>query len=243
MIAEEKQDLAALYVLDLLEASETAAFEAAMREDAELREFVNQLRETVGSMALTMPARPAPAGVKSRVTAAIASETQTPSSNALGARPITPHPMSWLPWAIAALLFVSLGASLYNNLQMRREIAQMRGADPLMQTNFVPLAPSKEGPADAKAMVAWQADKQSGVIHVEGLPAAGKGKDYQLWVVDAEHKDPIDAGMVHVEEDGTAQVRFKPADPAHQVKAFALSLEREGGAPKREGPIVLIGNA
>ena len=243
MIAEEKQDLAALYVVGSLDANEETAFEAAMRDDAELRDFVNELRETVGAVALSASGQTAPAGVKNRVLAALAAETRTQPFDSLGTRSITPHPMSWLPWAIAALLFVSLGALFYNNMRLRREIAQMRGTDPLMQTNFVALAPAKDAPADAKAMVAWQPDKQSGVIHIKGLPAAGKGKDYQLWVVDAEHKDPIDAGMVHVEQDGTAQVRFKPADAARKVKAFALSLEREGGVPKREGPILLIGNA
>jgi anti-sigma-K factor RskA len=243
MIAEEKQDLATLYVLDSLEANEVAAFETAMRDDAELREFVDELRETAGSMALSLPSRPAPARIKGRVLAAIAAEHRAEDSDSLGTRSITPHPMSWLPWTVAALFFVSLGASLYHNMQMHREIAQMREADPLMQTNFVALAPMKDAPADAKAMVAWQPDKQSGVIHIKGLPAAEKGKDYQLWVVDAEHKDPIDGGMVHVGQDGTAQVRFRPADAARKVKAFALSLEREGGVTKREGPILLIGNA
>ena len=243
MIAEEKQDLAALYVIGSLDVNEETAFEATMRDDAELRDFVDELRETVGAVALSASGQTAPAGVKNRVLAAIAAEIRTQPFDSLGTRSVTSHPMPWLPWAIAALLFVSLGTLFYNYMQLRREIAQMRGIDLLMQTNFVALAPAKDAPADAKAMVAWQPDKQSGVIHIKGLPAAGKGKDYQLWVVDAEHKDPIDAGMVHVEQDGTAQVRFRPADAAHQVKAFALSLEREGGVPKRVGPILLIGNA
>jgi anti-sigma-K factor RskA len=242
MIAEEKQDLAALYVVGSLDANEAIAFEATMGDDAELRDFVNELRETVGALALSASVETAPVGVKNRVLAVLAEETPTQPSHSVVTRSVTLHPMSWLPWAIAALLFVSLGTLFYNNMRLRRELAQMRGTDPLMQTNFVALAPVKDAPADAKAMVAWQPDKQSGVIHIKDLPAAGEGKDYQLWVVDAEHKDPIDAGMIHVEQDGTAQVRFKPSNAARRVKAFALSLEREGGVPKREGPIVLIGN-
>ena len=105
MIAEEKQDLAALYVLGSLDANEATAFEAAMRDDAELRDFVNELRETASSIALSVPRQSAPAGVKNRVMAAIAAETRTQSSDSLGTRSITPHPMSWLPWAIAALYF------------------------------------------------------------------------------------------------------------------------------------------
>jgi hypothetical protein len=33
------------------------------------------------------------------------------------------------------------------------------------------------------------------------------------------------------------RVRFKPVEKAQHLKAFAISLEREGGVPKKEGPI------
>jgi len=103
------------------------------------------------------------------------------------------------------------------------------------------LAPSAPAPAGAKATVAWQPGRQSGVIRISNLPAPEPGKDYQLWAVDAEHKDPISAGVVRVDKNGVAQIRFKPVEKAEHVKAFAISLEREGGVPKKEGPILLVG--
>ena len=111
-----------------------------------------------------------------------------------------------------------------------------------MQTKFVALAPANGAPSDAKAMVAWESDKQTGVIRIVGMPAAGTGKDYQLWAVDADYKDPVSAGIVHVDPSGAAQVRFKTDAVTNRVKAFALTLEREGGVPKAEGPILLVGN-
>jgi anti-sigma-K factor RskA len=112
-----------------------------------------------------------------------------------------------------------------------------------MQTTFFTLAPSAPAPADAKATVAWQPGRQSGVIRISNLPAPQPGKDYQLWAVDAAHTDPISAGVIRVDKNGVAQVRFKPVDRAEHVKAFAISLEREGGVPKKEGPILLVGTA
>ena len=41
--------------------------------------------------------------------------------------------------------------------------------------------------------------------------------------------------------NGAAQIRFKPVEKAEPVKAFAISLEGEGGVPKKEGPILLVG--
>ena len=142
-----------------------------------------------------------------------------------------------------ALFCVSLGAALYNNMQMHHEIAQMREADPLMQTNFVALAPAKDAPADAKAMVAWQPDKQSGVIHIKGLPAAGKEK---IISSGSSMRSTRIRSTPAWSMSSRMELRRSASDlptQAHQVKAFALSLEREGGVPKREGPILLIGNA
>ena len=79
------------------------------------------------------------------------------------------------------------------------------------------------------------------MITVSGMPPAVPGRDYQLWAVDANHADPINAGLIHVDPNGVTRVRFRPDQKAMQIKAFAISLEREGGVPKREGPIVMIG--
>ena len=147
----------------------------------------------------------------------------------------------WVPWAIAAALAVFCGLLALDHVRLERQLADVRAADPLMQTTFVTLAPSAPAPADAKATVAWQPGRQSGVIRISNLPAPQSGKDYQLWAVDAEHKDPISAGIIRVDKNGVAQVRFKPVEKAEHVKAFAISLEREGGVPKKEGPILLVG--
>jgi len=147
----------------------------------------------------------------------------------------------WIPWAIATGLAVFCGLLVIDRVRLERELGDTRAADPLMQTTFFALAPSAPAPADAKATVAWQPGRQSGVIRISNLPAPQPGKDYQLWAVDAEHKDPISAGVIRVDKNGVAQVRFKPVEKAEHVKAFAISLEREGGAPKKEGPILLVG--
>ena len=111
-----------------------------------------------------------------------------------------------------------------------------------MQAMLVSLVSPTGDHPDAKANVAWQPDRQSGVITINHMPPAGEGHDYQLWAVDANHPDPINAGIIHVEPNGVTRIRFGPDKDASQIKAFAISLEREG-VPKREGPIVMIGNA
>src|SRR5215472_17614317 len=238
MISEEQQDQAALYVLGLLEPHEAAAFESELSANAELRDIAREFREAAAAMALTAPPRMPPASLKQRVMREIAIKTEDRTVVPLQHRPS----LGWVPWVIAAGLAVFCGLLALDRVRLERQLADMRAADSLMQTTFYSLAPSAPAPADAKATVAWQPGTQSGVIRVSNLPVPQSGKDYQLWAVDAEHKDPISAGVVRVDKNGVAQIRFTPVEKAEHVKAFAISLEREGGVPKKEGPILLVGS-
>lgn len=238
MITEEKQDQAALYALGLLDLDEAAAFESELGASAELRNFVRELREATGDLALSAPSQSPPALLKRRVMSEIVRETEE-SAPISRRRPS----FAWMPWAIAASLIVFCSLLALDRARLQRELAEVRTADPLMQTVFFTLTPSGSAPADAKATVAWQPGRQTGVIRITNLPAPESGRDYQLWAVDAAHKDPISAGVIHVDKNGVAQIRFKPVEMAQQVKAFAISLEREGGVPKKEGPILLAGTA
>jgi anti-sigma-K factor RskA len=236
MISEEQQDQAALYALGLLGADEDAAFESQLRANAELRDLVRELREAAGDVALTAPLQLPPGSLKQRIMREIAMKTEERT-----VVPLRRAPLGWVPWAIAAALALFCGLLALDRVRLERQLVDIRAADPLMQTTFFTLAPSAPAPADAKATVAWQPGRQSGVIRISNLPAPQPGKDYQLWAVDAEHKDPISAGIVRVDNNGVAQIRFKPVEKAEHVKAFAISLEREGGVPKKEGPILLVG--
>ena len=235
MISEEQQDQAALYALGLLGTAEDAAFESELKVNAELRDLVRELREAAGDLALTTPSLQPPASLKQRIMREITTKQVVPMP------PQQRASFGWMPWAIAAGLAVFCGLLAVDRIRLERQLADTRAVDPLMQTTFVTLAPSAPAPADAKATVAWQPGRQSGVIRISNLPAPQSGKDYQLWAVDAEHKDPISAGIIRVDKNGVAQVRFKPVEKAEHVKAFAISLEREGGVPKKEGPILLAG--
>src|SRR4029450_6165578 len=183
MISEEQQDQAALYALGLLGADEDAAFESELRANAELRDLVRELREAAGDLALTVPSRRPPASLKQRIMREVATETkrviQMPTQRA---------PFGWIPWAIAAALAVFCGLLAFDHVRLGRQLADIRAAEPPMQTPFCALAPSAPAPADAKATVAWQPGRQSGVIRISNLPAPQPGRDYQLWAVDDDRE-------------------------------------------------------
>jgi anti-sigma-K factor RskA len=236
MISDDLQDQAALYVLGSLDADETAAFEGSLRDDTELRALVRDLREAAGYVGRSLPATQPPAELKRRVLREIALEKQARSP-----RP-TAAAANWLPWAIAAALIVFCAILAVDRARLQRQLAAARTTDPLSHAMLLTLAsPNGEHP-NAKVTVAWQPDRQSGIITIANMPPPGPGRDYQLWAVEATHKDPISAGIIHVNPNGVTRIQFKPDQAVAQIKAFAISIEREGGVTKPEGPIVMVGN-
>lgn len=230
MISEAQQDQAALYALDLLGAEEASAFEGELSGNTELQVLVRELRDAAGSVALAAPQNIAPpAALKQRVMQQIAAEATDTSGK------IVRFPQ-WIPWAIAAALAIFCGILALDRAKLQQQRAEV--STPVL----VSLAAAEGAPAKGDGVVAWEPAKQTGVIKLRNVAALQRDQDYQLWVVDSEHKDPVDAGIVRVDANGVAQVQFKPKETVGQVKAFALSLERAGGVPKREGPILLIGS-
>jgi anti-sigma-K factor RskA len=93
----------------------------------------------------------------------------------------------------------------------------------------------------AVAVAVWDPSRAQGVLEVSKLPALAMEKDYQLWVIDAKYPTPVSAGVFVVDPaTGQAHIVFKANKPVHSIAKFAVSLERKGGSPSPEGPIVLI---
>ncbi|MFA6962606.1 MAG: anti-sigma factor [Opitutaceae bacterium] len=95
----------------------------------------------------------------------------------------------------------------------------------------------------ARAVAVWNPDSQEGVLVVSRLPALEDDKDYQLWVIDPQYPIPVDGGVFTVDaQTGDARVNFHPGKNIKVAQTFAVSLERRGGVPKAEGPMMLISN-
>ena len=101
MIDEEKEEQGSLYVLGLLPQREADQFADAMREDARLREFVDELQASAAALAHAVPPVPPPPHVRQQLLVKIREEraaaiTDTTSRSRFG----------FLPWALAACLTI-----------------------------------------------------------------------------------------------------------------------------------------
>ncbi|MBA3543601.1 MAG: anti-sigma factor [Chthoniobacterales bacterium] len=228
---EELQEQASLYVLGLLEGDAATAFERQLQSDDALRDFVDSLDETAAVLAHQAPPHPLPPELRARVLAQVSSSKTV----------AFPARQRWLPWAIAAGLAVTCAYLVAERAGLNKRLARLEQRDFFSQIQIASLSSKLENAPNANAVVVWDEKKQKGLLKVTQLPRNTEDRDYQLWVVDPRHKDPIDGGVFHVVNDGALRIPFQPKERVREAQGFAISLERKGGVPKAEGPIVLLG--
>ena len=81
-----------------------------------------------------------------------------------------------------------------------------------------------------RTAVAWNQEKQEGLLKIENMPEVPVNKDYQLWVICKQCQHPVNAGVVKVTADGTTSITFKPIKHIAEPLKFAISVEAQGGA-------------
>jgi anti-sigma-K factor RskA len=271
MITERHQELAALHALGLLEGAERSAFEAELAGNPELAALVRSLDNTSAQLALAAPPLPPPASLKTRILAAVDAPGEAPEpATASPLLRLTPWAMAaslllaamWL--ASHNLSLQSENAALRNERQLA-EIAyraaqaqltersllaegmindlgrQLRDQQDLTRLKVTALASLAGNTPEAQAIAVWDPDRETGLLTVDKLPAIADNQDYQLWVVDPAYPNPVDGGVFRPGADGHVVLAFKGNQPIKNVAAFAISLEKKGGVPKAEGPIVMLG--
>ncbi len=118
---------------------------------------------------------------------------------------------------------------------------KLRRTEDLARLKVTALASLAGNTKEAKVIAVWDPEQQAGLLTLEKLPALADTQDYQIWIVDPAYPNPVNGGVFHVAADGRVALAFKPDQPVTQAAAFAISLEKKGGVPKAEGPIVLLG--
>lgn len=128
----------------------------------------------------------------------------------------------------------------------RAEVAQlgqqMKTQGDIANLKITTLASMLNNSPQALAVAVWNPANQEGVLKVEKLPALAADRDYQLWIVDPQYKDPVDGGTFTVDpQTGEARVQFKTKQPIKAIAAYAITQERKGGVAKSAGPFLLLG--
>lgn len=257
MIPEHLEELAALYALGLLEGAELRAFEVELDRNAELAAFTASLTQASAELACMAPPLSPPPELRERVLGAV--------------RPVPVRSWPTLvPWGLAAALAVAATWFAVKSTALRHEnqllevacqratrdltdnsafaskmIASLKQrlarSEDMARLKVSALASLAGNTKEAQAIAVWDPDQQAGLLTFDRLPATADAQDYQIWVIDPAYVNPVNGGVFHVSADGGVALAFKPDQPVTKASAFAISLEKKGGVPKAEGPIVLLG--
>jgi len=79
------------------------------------------------------------------------------------------------------------------------------------------------------------------IFQTDGLPGLDLSKVYQLWVI--KDGKPGSLGTFRVDASGAGVFTVDPSLVPEPPQTLAVSLERAGGVPAPEGPIVLMGSS
>lgn len=134
MNTEERDELAALYAVGVLEEGELFDFEQALKTDSALADLVAKYEVAATGVALSLPAQPAPDSLRVKVLQAVEERSPSQPVEASG------FSLTWIPWALAAALAVFCGLSLVKSSQLTKEqsllAAETQGLrDKILQLN------------------------------------------------------------------------------------------------------------
>jgi hypothetical protein len=263
-----QEDLA-LFALQALSEQEAAVVRAHLDGCMVCRSEVAELSGDLTLVALSAEQHPLPEGARERMLekiAAVAEEEGRAAAKAMvspvvsiaDAKPVRRVYMS-IPWAAVAAMLVFAFALMMKLGDMNRELRQkseqlaqqaeassraQRVLDVLTAKSAqrVLLTAAKTKPAPS-ARAVYLASSGSLILQANNLDPLPAGKAYELWVIPANGKAPIPAGLFLPDAAGSASVILPQLPAGVPAKAFGVTVERAEGSDSPTAPILLAGAA
>jgi anti-sigma-K factor RskA len=255
-----------LLALGLLGDEDCAPLRAHMQSCADCHARFDEARSLAALLALSAPAAEPSARVREQILERLRAERKPAGRVATAARGFAggsatrarPNFWKWanLGWALvtAGLVTVAVLTGVENarvtheltSLQMlvgerEQELARTRGVlDLLHSTGTVKVRLMSGSVQPLPEGRVFFHPKKGLLFFASNLPPLGEGKSYQLWYVPAQGA-PSSAGVFSPDARGNATMMMTAATMAGSPKAFAVTIEPEGGVPAPTGPEVLAG--
>jgi hypothetical protein len=259
-----QEDLA-LYAMHGSSEEGTRAVRAHVEVCAACRTELEKVARDLAVVAMSIEEHPLPAGARQRFMEKIAAAQATTGRGT--DKPVIPiqsrQPARmaavWLPWAIAAtlaLIAISLGAKI-NSLNRELSNESHRLADLTMENahaqevlevltapgaQHVVLTTGKTKPTPS-ARAVYLASRGCLILQASDLEQLPENTAYELWVIPANGKAPIPAGLFWPDATGSASLVLPKIPTGVVAKAFGVTIEKSEGSPWPTTPIILAGLA
>ncbi|HLI30663.1 MAG TPA: anti-sigma factor [Terriglobia bacterium] len=250
------------YALGVIEGEELHALRAHLQMCEECSRKAEQARARITLIGLASPpATPSPA-VRQRLLESVRPLARRPE--------VLPVRVASRPWVVPALAVAAValacltGFLLIRNQQLSLRLeslessqTQVRAIEQRQQatakrsravldllsshsTIKVSLAAVKARPVPQGK--AFYSPEKGLVFYATNLPHLPIDRTYQLWLLPKSGK-PISAGIFETDKAGNGQILLPPLPRGIPAKAFAVTVEPEGGRPQPTGKMVLLGAA
>lgn len=188
-----------------------------------------------------------PSGLKEEVMNYIfQADNSTNNSNVLEKTVETQSKSNWhfnrfIYVLVAAALLISFGGVLWNNLQLREELTQVK-ENAMSPTNVVQVyslksADPKVSSAKGNAWVYMNGNRKQIVLKLRGLASTKGSEAYQVWLINDGNRRS--AGTFHVDKNGNGLLTYEFNDNEPVIEAIGVSLEPDANGTQPRGKKVL----
>lgn len=257
-----------IFAMQGLPEEQSAEIATHVADCPECRQALAELLGDLALIGLSVEQHPLPEGAKARFEARLNAgaqplapirqfPAQEPPTSVPGA-PRRRGPGFWIPWATAAAMTIAVISLAIQNFelsdQLRDEsqlVTNLAGkASRAQQLSEVLTSPSAQRviltpgkpPDEPVARAIYLADLGSLVFEAANLKPLPPDKTYELWIIPADGKAPIAAGLFQPDAKGVASVVLPKIPTGVAAKAFGVTEEKAGGSSTPTLPILLSGS-
>lgn len=259
-----QEDLA-LYAMRGCSDGEAAAVRSHVKECAACRGELEKVTRDLAVVAMSVEQHPLPDGARQRFMEKI---TITPPAKELLAHPPVIAIRStqpergktvWMPWALAAVMALVaflLGVKVFSLKEELRSESHQLGililenahAQQVLEVLTAPNAQhvvltAGKTASVPTARVVYLASRGGLIFQASNMGPLPEDKTYELWVIPADGKAPIPAGLFRPDATGSASVLLPRIPQGVEAKAFGVTIERAEGSETPTLPIILAGAA
>ncbi len=253
--------------MQALTQEENRAVQAHLDSCAECRAALADVMADVALVGMSVEQQALPHGARQRFVARIANTAQATMPEAQPAATVAEIPareervagsrFGWLGWVAAAATLAIAAYLGNNNFKLQQQVtqdgsqiaqlsAQSERAQELMDALTSPAAKQVTLTESKQPLQpvghARYVQKTGALIFVaSNLHPVASDKTYELWLIPANGKAPIPAGLFRPDANGSASVVLPTLPQGVEAKAFGVTIEDAEGATTPTLPIVMAG--
>jgi Anti-sigma-K factor rskA len=257
------QEELASYAMQSLPVEESASIRTHLQSCPPCRAELAQVCGDLALLGIAVEQEPLPEGARQRFLKRISSSpTVKPQETVAEVTSISVKrarrgPGFWIPWAAVAamaIVAISLGVqnrALNDELQDESKLltnlaAQASRAQQVLEVLTAPSAERvtlSEGkiPAQPTARATYLPERGGLILLATNLKPLPEGRTYELWVIPANGKAPVPAGLFRPDPAGTATLVLPTLPAGIPAKAFGVTVEKASGSVAPTSPIILSG--